>query len=345
MSDTNASLPDAVPADVQIMDMSFTNLVIARILYIITKLGIPDLLRDGPCKSEDLARATESHPRMLYRLLRAAGNAGLLSESQDHAFSLTPLADLLRADVPGSMRSLVIYCGDSYYIQGFDALPDSIQTGKSSFEEVHGMGLFEYFKRHPEAGINFDQAMTEMSQMETPPVVKAFDLSPFKTLIDVGGGHGFTLKAILEANPHLHGILFDQPQVIDEARKRIDAAGLLSRCDLVTGDFFHSVPEGGDAYIMKSIIHDWDDEPSVRILKNCRRAMTDKAHLFLLEEVVPPPGEPHFSKYMDLEMLVINGGQERTIEEFTALFVQAGLKLCSVTPTEGLQSIIEAVPA
>ena len=344
MSNTNASLSDAMPADAQIMDIIFTNLVIARIVYIITKLGIPDLLRDGPCKSEELARATESHPRSLYRLLRGASNAGLLFESQDHAFSLTPLADALRTDTPGSMRGLVLYCGDSYYIQGFDALPYSIRTGKPSFDEVNGMGLFEYFRQNPKIGTIFDQAMTDMSHMEAPPVVKAFDFSTFHTLVDVGGGHGFLLATILKACPQLHGVLFDQPQVIEGARNRIETEDLLSRCDLVAGDFLHSVPEGGDAYVMKSILHDWDDEPSVLILKNCRRAMTEKARLLVIEEVVPQPGEPHFAKYMDLEMLMLNGGQERTTEEYAALFAQAGLKLSGVTPTEGLQSIIEAVP-
>jgi hypothetical protein len=206
------------------------------------------------------------------------------------------------------------------------------------------MAVFDYYRQHPEAARIFDEAMTSLSWAEAHAVVRAFDFSRVRTLVDVGGGHGTLLMTILKANPQLHGILFDQPQVIEGARSRITSEGLTPRCDVVAGDFFQAVPRGGDAYMLKSIIHDWDDARSVALLTNCRQAMTAEARLLIIETVVPPPGEAHYAKYQDLEMLVMLGSQERTVEEYTALLRRAQFELMGVVPTQEPLSTVEAVP-
>lgn len=346
MAEANTpSLADAVPAADQILYMSYVNFLIFRAVYMVTKLGIPDLLKDGPLKSDELAEATGSHSRTLYRLLRAVSSAGVLSESQDHAFSLTPLGDVLRSDAPGSMRGLVIFSGEPFYLQVFEQFAYSIQTGKPAFDKVLGASHFDYFEQNPEIGEVFDQCMTDWSYNEAVAVANAYDFSCYQTVMDVGGGHGILLTNILKANPHIRGMLFEQPHVLEGARSRMETEGLLPRCELVAGDFFNSIPSGSDVYIMKSILHDWEDEPSIAILKSCRQAMGDSGRLLLVETIVPPPGESHYAKYMDLEMLVLLGGQERTLEEFEALFAQADLRLSRVVPTEEFHSIIETVSA
>ena len=336
--------PNMLPASAQILHMSFTALVIARAVYVAAKLGIPDLLQDQQRSSEELAQATGMHPGVLYRLLRALSSAGVMSEFPDRCFALTPVGHVLRSDVPGSMRALVVFCGEPFYLQAWQEILYSIQTGKPAWDNVHGMAVFDYYRQHPEDARIFDEAMTSLSWAEAHAVVRAYDFSRFRTLVDVGGGHGTLLTMILNANLQLHGIVFDQPQVVEGARSQIAREGLTSRCDVVAGDFFQAVPRGGDAYLLKSVIHDWDDEQSVALLTNCRQAMTAEARLLVIETVVPPPGEAHYAKYQDLEMLVMLGSQERTVEEYTALLRRAQFELVRVVPTQEPLSIVEAVP-
>jgi O-methyltransferase domain len=339
------SLPsDTLPASAQILHMSFTALVIARAVYVAAKLGIPDLLQDQQLQSEELAQATGMQPGALYRLLRALSSAGIVSEFPEHRFALTPVGRVLRSDVPGSMRALVVFCGEPFYLQAWQEILYSIQTGKPAWDKVHGMAVFDYYRQHPEDARIFDEAMTSLSWAEAHAVVRAYDFARFRTLVDVGGGHGTLLMTILHAHPQLHGILFDQPQVVEGARSRMTSEGLASRCDVVAGDFFQAVPQGGDAYMLKSIIHDWDDEYSVALLKNCRQVIPAEGRLLVIETVVPPPGEAHYAKYQDLEMLVMLGSQERTVEEYAALFTRAQFKLVGVVPTQEPLSIVEAVP-
>jgi hypothetical protein len=324
--------------------MSYTALVIARAVYVAAKLGIPDLLQDQQLRSEELAQATGMQPRALYRLLRALSSAGVMVEFPEHRFALTPVGHALRSDAPGSMRALVLFCGEPFYLQAWQEILYSIQTGKPAWDRVHGMALFDYYRQHPEDARIFDEAMTSLSWAEAHAVVQAYDFARFRTLVDVGGGHGTLLMTILHAYPPLHGILFDQPQVVDGARSRMTSEGLMSRCDIVAGDFFQAVPQGGDAYMLKSIIHDWDDEHSVALLKNCRQVMPAEGRLLVIETVVPPPGEAHYAKYQDLEMLVMLGSQERTVEEYTTLLRQAQFELVRVVPTQEPLSIVEAAP-
>jgi len=345
MSDETAFSQPQTALSAQILEMSYTALIVYRAVYVATKLGIPDLFEDEPLDSETIARATNTHPRALYRLLRTLSSAGIVSESRDHRFMLTPLGRMLRNDVPGSMRAWIIFSGEAFYLQAWQELLHSIQTGKPAWDKVHGMAFFEYLRQHPEAALNFDEAMTGFSHGEAQAVVSAFDFSCFRTVVDVGGGHGALLATILKSHPQLHGVLFDQPQVVEGARSHLANNGLMHRCEIIEGDFLQSIPRGNDAYILKYILHDWDDDRCLTILNNCRRAMTFDARLLVVEAVVPAPGEPHYAKYQDLEMLLLFGSQERTVEEYTALFERTGFRLVRVVPTPGQPlSIVEAVP-
>lgn len=336
--------PNSLSASAQIMEMGFTALVTYRAVYAAAKLGIPDQLQEQQRGSDEIAQATGMHPGALYRLLRTLGSAGIVTEFPERRFALTPLGTALRGDVPGSLRAWVIFSGEAFYLQAWQEILYSIQTGKPAWDKVHGMTVFDYFRQHSHAALIFDEAMTSLSHGRAQALVSAFDFSRFHTLVDVGGGHGILLTTILKAYSQLHGVLFDQPQVVEGARSIIASEGLTLRCEIVGGDFFQTVPPGGDAYILKSVIHDWDDELSVVILKNCRQAMTKEARLLLVETIVPSTGEPHYAKYNDLEMLVVLGGQERTLEEYAGLFKQAQFELIGVVPTNGPLSIVEAVP-
>jgi len=280
----------------------------------------------------------------MYRLLRALANAGVLSETAKHAFTLTPLGATLRTGASPSMRAWVLFSGEPFYLEAWKEIVHSIRTGQPAWDAVHGSSFFEYLRRHPDTAAVFDEAMTSLSGGEAPAVAAAYDFSPFQTLVDVGAGHGTLLVTILRANPRLRGILFDQAQVIEGARERIRDEGLTPRCEFVAGDFFESVPDGADAYILKYIIHDWDDHRAIRILSNCRRAIRDSGRLLLVETVIPPPNEPHFAKLSDLEMLVLLGSQERTSSEYAELLRAAGFALTRVVPTREYISVVEAAP-
>lgn len=331
------------PPHARLLDTSFTALVLNRALYAAAKLGIADFLRDGPKSSDDLAKATNAHPGALYRLLRALASGGVLSESKDRRFALTRIGSLLRSDAQGSMRGWVTFSGEPFYLQAWQEILYTIRTGKPAWEKVHGMPVFDYFARHPDVAAIFDAAMTSLSGWEAPAIVEAYDFSRFHTLVDVGGGHGRLLLTILKANPKLRGILYDQPHVVEGAHETIGAEGLTRRCEVVEGSFFESVPAGSDGYILKYIIHDWDDEHSIKILRNCRRAMNLGAKLLLVETIIPGPEKPDIAKIADLEMLVLLGSRERTKEEYGTLLREAGLRLTRIVPTREALGIIEAV--
>lgn len=335
---------ETVPPGLKILEITFTNLVIARALYAFAKLGIADLLNDKPTTSEELASVAGVDARALYRLLRALSTADVVSESEDHRFTLGPLGEALRSDTPDSLRAWTIFSGEPFYLQAWEQIVHSLRTAESAWEHVHGTSIFEYFGQHPEAGQIFDQAMTNLSAAEAAAILDAYDFSSVRKLADIGGGQGLLLSTILEAHPTMTGLLFDRPDAVEGIEARLQEEGLAARCEIVAGDFFVSVPTGADAYLLKYVIHDWDDEKSLAILANCRRAMADGTRLLLVETVVPPPGEPHFAKLQDLEMMVVTGSQERTIEEYSRLLEQADLELARVLPTSETASILEAFP-
>ncbi len=318
---------------------------ISRAVYVIAKLGIPDLLKSGPKTAEELASATKMHAPSLYRILRALASVGVVSSREGKRFELTPVSETLVTDAPGSLRWFAVSeLGQEHY-PAWGNLMHSVKTGEIAFDNFFGVDIWKYFQQHPEDAAVFNDSMSSVTAAANEAITSLYDFSGFNKLVDVGGGHGGLITSVLKSNPQLKGILFDAPQVIEGARARIEAAGLGDRCETIAGDFFKSVPEGGDAYIMKWIIHDWDDERAITILKNCRKQIPSNGRIILVDSVVPETDEPHFSKFIDLNMLVMTGGKERTATEFEELFAAAGFKLLRVIPTDLPTSIIEGAPA
>lgn len=315
--------------------------VVSRCVYCVAKLGIADLLREGPRSAVDLAAATSTNADALYRTLRALASTGMFIETEPRVFALTPLAEPLRSDAPDSIRAMVLFVGDHMHWSVYGQMSYSIQTGKAAFDHAMGQPPFQYLAGHPEDAKVFDDAMTAHSAPQRAAIIEAYDFGQFGTVADIGGGHGHLLAAILEANPGTRGILFDLPHAIEHARaKELLPAG---RCELVTGDFFQQVP-AADAYIVKHIIHDWDDDSALQILAACRRAIPDSGKLLIAEMILPGMNEPGFAKLLDIEMMLIPGGRERTIDEYAALLASAGFRMTRVIPTHSSVALIESEP-
>jgi hypothetical protein len=318
---------------------------VSQALYVAAKLGIADLLHEGPQSCASLAEATQTHAGALYRVLRALASVGVLAEHEEGRFRLTPLADLLRTDAPGSLRAFAIMLGAPEHWRAWEGVLHSVRTGQPAFDHVFGSPLFQYFSTHPEAARIFDDAMTSRSGQENIAIVAAYDFAAIHTVVDVGGGQGTLLASILGVHPNTRGVLFDLSHVIAPTRARIERTGQAARWECVAGDFFAAVPAGGDCYLLKKVIHDWDDERAKHILTNCRTAIPDTGRLLLIEPLIPPGNEASFNKLLDLLMLVWNaGGRERTEREHQSLLASSGFHLSRVIPTRSGVSIIEAVP-
>lgn len=340
----NPDRPDDMAPAVALLQM-ISGAWISAAIYVAAKLGIADFLKDGPRSCDELAGSTGAHARSLYRLLRGLASVGVFAEVGGGVFGLTSLAEYLRSDIPDSMRAMAIMCGEDPYRAAWANLLHSVRTGETAFEHIYKLGRYQYLTQNPKAAEVFNAAMTSFTAQMCTAVVKAYDFSGFERIVDVGGGQGALIRTILEAHPHLSGVLFDRPPVIEGARRLIEAAGLGGRCELVAGDFFVSVPGGADAYIISHVIHNWDDDRSIATLKNCRRAMARGEKLLVVEEVIPPGNDPSYGKLMDLNMLVMTGGLERTEAEYRALYTASGFELTRVIPTASLMSVIEGIPA
>lgn len=340
--ESTPSQPVQVPSIGAPAESVLTQIMLGRVasqaLHVAAKLGIADLLVDGPKPVEELATATDTHAPSLYRLLRALASIGIFEEEDNRVFALTPTAEPLRSDVSNSLRDVAIFWGEDWNWKVWGNILYSVRTGKSAWAQMHGEQVFEYFERNPEAGRIFDRAMTSFSTGATKAVLEAYDFSGIETLVDIAGGQGRMINRILDAYPTLNGVLFDLPHVIE-------TASVGDRLEMVTGDFFVSVPSGGDAYIMKHIIHDWDDEQAITILKNIKKAMNPGARVLVVESVIADGNGQDFGKLLDLEMLVSPGGKERTAAEYEDLFRRAGLRLTRIVPTKSPYSVIEAVAA
>lgn len=317
---------------------------LTQLIYVAAKLGVADLLGDGPKSAEELAGAAGAHPRALYRVMRALASVGVFAMQEDHRFSLTPLAEPLRTDAPDSKRDWAMMWGEEWTWRAWGNLLHSVKTGETAFDDVAGMGLFQYLEGNREAAEVFNNVMTRGSEDIQDEVIGACDFSDTGTVVDVGGGHGALLAAILKAHPHMRGVLVDQPSVVEGAGGVVEAAGVSDRCKLIGGSFFDSVPAGGDVYILKWIIHDWDDEKASVILKNCRTAMSVGGRLLIVDRVVPPANEPFPGWRGDVTMMVLPGGLERTEAEFRALLESAGFRLSKVTSTRSELNVLEAKP-
>jgi SAM-dependent methyltransferase len=320
-------------------------------VYVATRLGIPDLLADGPRDLEELAQETDSHPPSLRRLLSALAAFGVLEKVGPQRFALTEVGLPLRTGIPGSLRPNVLFSLNEAHWRPWGHLLHTVRTGETAFNHVHGSSLFEFLDKNPEEANLFNMGMMGNSPAHARLVAAAYDFSRMGLVVDVAGGRGRLLATILERNAHLRGILFDLPHVVESARELIAEAGVIDRCDFVSGNFFETVPDGGDAYVLRNIIHDWGDDQAVAILMACRRAMADGARLVLVERYVPDdPREAPMIHHADLEMLVNVGGQERTTDEYATLLTRSGLRLARTIPL-GAQAdamghyLIEAQPA
>jgi hypothetical protein len=318
---------------------------ISQALYVAAKLGIADVLKDGPKGSDELATAVGAHPDALHRLLRVLASVGIFAQVDQRRFTLTPLGALLQTDVPGSLWSTAVLTGEWWW-QAYGELLYSVTTGKPAHDHVYGMRNFEYFAQHPATGQLFLAGIAARRGPLSIAVAAAYDFSGVHVLIDVGAGAGDLIAAILKANPAMRGVVFDLPYIIDDAQALVEAEGVAARCDVVAGDFFASVPAGGHAYILRSVIHDWDDAHAVAILKNCHQAMQGQGKLLLVERVMPERAEQAPQVVLaDLEMLVMTpGGRERTEAEFRGLLAAAGFKPTNIVSTQSELSIIEGVP-
>lgn len=318
---------------------------ISQAIYVAVELDIPDLLADGERASDDLAHASGADPATLYRLLRALASVGVLHEADGRRFTLTPLGQPLRGDVPASLRGWVRLAGRDYVWRSWGNLTNAVRNGENSFRALYGADVFEWRAQHPEESAIFDEAMMSLTAPSTAAILAAYDFGRFGTIVDVGGGNGTLLASLLAVHPAARGILFDQAHVVAGAEPVLRSAGVSDRCEVVAGSFFENVPEGGDAYVLKSIIHDWEDVESVAILRACRAAMGPSAVVLLVERDLGQPNQNPAAKLSDLNMLVMPGGRERTDEEYATLFAQASLRHIATTVATTGHAVIEAAVA
>jgi hypothetical protein len=318
---------------------------VSRAIHVAAKLRVADLLADGPLDAGTLAQKAGAHPDALFRLLRALAAVGVFSQQDGGRFGLTSLSEALRSDAPGSLYDYVMMLGSAESWQAWQHMEDAVTTGTPAFDHAFGMPIFEYFAKNPALGRIFDKAMRSRSAADHDAVLAAYDFSQAAHIVDVGGGEGTFLSAVLKSAPRAKGTLLERPQAAAAARTAIAASDVAGRVDILAGDFFSSVPAGADLYLIKQVVHDWNDEQATSILARCREAMTEKSRLLILELLIGAETTPLFANMLDLMMLVSTGGRERTLAEYRQLARKAGLQVTRVIPTRVPLTIIEAVPS
>ena len=333
---------NALPPPAMLMHLVAGKFV-TQALAAAAELSLAEQLVGGPKTAQEVAGTMGVHAPSLYRLMRALAEVGMLIQDDSDRFALTATGALLRSDTPGSFRAMALLLGRLWHHTAWASLADSVRSGQSAFLKVYGVPHFEWLQTNSEEGAIFNEAMTSLTGVAADAVTQAYDFSSVARIADVGGGHGLFLSKIVKANPHMSGILFDLPHVAEGAKKLLGDAGLSARCEVMCGDFFRSVPAGCDAYILKHVLHDWDDARCETILSRCRDAMALGGRVLVVEMVVPPPGVPSFARLIDLEMLTISSnGRERTEREFADLFAKAGLSLARIVPMQSPYSVLEA---
>ena len=341
----SGAAPAALSADVQVLQIALAPFL-AQALYVAAKLGVADLLSEGPKSAADLAVATNTHERSLYRVLRALASVGVFSETGVRTFVNTPTSETLKSDAPNSTRYFVIFMGEEPHWRNMGHTIYSVKTGLPAWEHVHGEPCFPYIlNTNKELGEIFNRAMISFSHQDIGPVLNAYDFSRVEKLADVGGGYGHLLAAALEKYPSMSGALFELPQLLEGARSFMESTGVADRVEFVAGDFRKEIPVRADVYMLKHIIHDWYDDTNETILKNIHQHMPDDGRVLIIDAVIPPGNEPHLKKVLDIEMLIAPGGVERTAEEFETLLNTSGFRLNRIIPTASPNSIIEAVKA
>ena len=338
--------PIPAPGDAEYAAMTemIYGLINTQLVYVVAKLGIAELLADGAKSVDELAAMTGAHAPTLRRVLRLLATKEVFTQLDEDRFASNARAGCLRSDVPRSLKPMAEYYGSHWNWTSWSNLLEAVRTGRTAFDIAHSMSLFTYLEQHPEDGAVFDRYMTAIPTWPTQAVAAAYDFSDKRLVIDVGGGLGAFLTAILERNPGVRGVLFDLPDVLARARQAIATTTVADRFEFVAGDMFESVPRGGDVYIFSNIIHDWDDERAIRVLRNCRRAMSDGSVLLIREQVLPEEAPPAPAVRTDVVMLVLTGGKQRSESEFRSLLANADLRLARVLPLEAGGALIEAVP-
>jgi hypothetical protein len=314
----------------------------SQTIYVAAKLGIADALGDGAMTVDEIASATGTNGKSLVRLLRALTALGVLADDENRRFRLTGIGGSLQSGIPGSLRSIILTLGEEHY-HAWGSLFESIRCDKPAFDHVYRKPLFEYFRQNSTAAETFNAGMNDFTSQVALAAMLAYDFSGSRVIADIGGGQGVLLNAILKSNPSTSGILFDSEQVVATATSHA-GSGVNGRRKTIGGDFFEFVPGGADVYVLKNVLHDWSDDRAIRILKNCRRAMSPQAKLLVMEMILPLAADPAFGNLLDLNMLVMSGGQERTLDEYRGLFEASGFSLTRVIPTLAPVSILEAEP-
>ncbi|HEV8369294.1 MAG TPA: methyltransferase [Pyrinomonadaceae bacterium] len=331
-----------IPPSATLMQMIF-GFALSRSIAVAAQLGIADELKDGPRSVDELAHSVGADSRSLYRILRALASAGVFAEGADGRFNLTPLAELLRSDHPETLRGFAAMMANAVNFETWAELPYSVESGKPAFPHKFGTQWFSWLEQNPDEGKVFHDAMTSLSAGAVAAVVSAYDFTGIKKLVDVGGGHGLLLASVLARYPAMKGILYDDPKVVAGAKEILAAHGVADRCESIGGNFFESAPTGGDAYILKHIIHDWSDDECVTILKHCHGGMAAEGKVLIVEMVVPDRNLPGVSKFLDLEMLLFLTGRERTEDEYRGLLDRAGFEMTRIVPTASPYGVVEGV--
>lgn len=334
---------DGPPPGAMVMQLLMSRWV-AQAISAFAKAGVADHMGDEPTGIEAIAAASSLHAGSLYRVCRLLEMVGLVSETAPRAFALTPVGRTLRSDAPDSMRDVAIFFGEEIHVRAWSRLEHCLRTGEPGLDQITGMPGFQYLRENPDVGEVFNRAMTSFTRQEAHAVLATYDFDGVSTLADVGGGHGLMLGLILSAHPEMTGVLFDLPHVVADAPPTLRSLGVLDRVQIAAGSFFEDPIPAADACLMKHIIHDWNDDDSVKILAACRAAVKDGGKVLLAEMIIPPGPAPHPGKALDVEMLVVTqGGRERSEAEYRALMERAGLELARIVPTMGPMAILEGV--
>lgn len=332
-----------LPPSVRMLQI-ITGSWVAQAVGAVARLGIADQLADGPKQAHEIAERVGANADAVHRMMRALASIGVFSLEGDR-FALTPLSETLRSGVPGSMRNMAAAETDHAHWASWGRFTDTVRTGRCMSREALGMEPWEYYSKHPQDRDQFSRAMSDISGMAIEPVLKGFDFEGVEQIVDVGGAHGALLTAILARYPKASGVLFDRPDVVAAAKDSLAARGMSARVTCTGGSFFKAVPAGGDVYLLKHILHDWDDAHCVSILENIRAGMKPSSRLLVIELALPERAEPSPAHLMDLNMMVMLDGRERTPSEYGALLARAGLRLTRFSPTESPVGLTEAVPA
>jgi len=341
-----AAIGSDLPPSIALLQLA-TGYYVACAIHAVAELGIADLLKDGPRSHEGLAAATRTHAPSLRRVLRLLASENVLAEEQDGRFALTPIGDCLRRDAPDSVRDPVLLFGGQMHRDWLD-LRYCLETGQPAFRRAGKTNYFSRLMERPGEAEIFDKAMDDLTSDALPAIAASYDFAGCGTIVDVGGGSGLLIEGLLARNPGLRGILYDQAHVVERARARLAGSPVAGRCMVQAGDFFHEVPSGGGAYVLKNTLHDWNDEEALAILKACRRAMPPEARLLVLEGVYPRRIEPtewgRYAAIIDVNLLVSTSGRQRSVDEFRALFEAAGFALARIVPLPATVAMIEGVP-